>query len=48
VPPTQREVTVYGAAFLKHKDGRIVEEWVVWAPRELLASMQIWHLGHPQ
>jgi len=47
VPPTQREVTVYGAAFLKHKDGRIVEEWVVWDPRELLASMQIWHLGTP-
>jgi|GEM_PF-250670 len=47
VPPTQREVSVQGAAFLKHRGGRITEEWVVWDPRELLASMQIWHLGHP-
>jgi len=46
VPPTQRDVSVQGAAFLKHKDGRILEEWVVWDPRELLASMQIWHLGN--
>jgi len=45
VPPTQRDVTVYGASFMQHKDGRITEEWVVWDPRELLASMHIWHLG---
>jgi len=46
VPPTQRDVIVHGAAFLKHQGGRIREEWVVWDPRELLASMHIWHLGN--
>ena len=45
VPATQREVTVHGASFMRHRDGQIVEEWVVWDPRELLASMEIWHLG---
>lgn len=45
VPPTNRRVTVTGASFMRHEDGRIVEEWVAWEPRELLASMQIWHLG---
>lgn len=45
VPPTQRSVTVHGASFLRHRDGRIVEEWVVWDPRELLSSIHIWHLG---
>ncbi|WP_267279016.1 ester cyclase [Arthrobacter sp. CDRTa11] len=46
VPPTQRIVTVNGASFLRHKDGLITEESVVWDPRELLSSMNIWHLGH--
>jgi len=45
VPPTQRAVTVRGASFLRHRDGLIAEESVVWDPRELLSSMQIWHLG---
>ncbi|HKU12388.1 MAG TPA: ester cyclase [Sinomonas sp.] len=45
VPPTQRTVTVSGASFLRHKDGLITEESVVWDPRELLSSMNIWHLG---
>ncbi|MBT2515684.1 flavin reductase [Arthrobacter sp. ISL-30] len=45
VPPTQRTVTVNGASFLRHKDGLIIEESVVWDPRELLSSMNIWHLG---
>ncbi|MEX5257983.1 ester cyclase [Kocuria arenosa] len=46
VPPTQRTVTVHGASFLRHREGRITEEWVVWDPREFLSSMQIWHLGN--
>jgi flavin reductase (DIM6/NTAB) family NADH-FMN oxidoreductase RutF/predicted ester cyclase len=45
VPPTHRKVTVHGSSFLKHRDGRITEEWVVWDPRELLSCMHIWHLG---
>ena len=45
VPPTNRTVTVNGASFLRHKDGLITEEWTVWDPRELLSSMNIWHLG---
>ncbi|MCA4133429.1 ester cyclase [Arthrobacter sp. M4] len=45
VPPTHRAVTVNGASFLSHKDGLITEESVVWDPRELLSSMNIWHLG---
>lgn len=46
VPPTQRMVTVNGASFMRHKDGLITEESVVWDPRELLSSMNIWHLGN--
>ncbi|MHA6196963.1 flavin reductase [Pseudomonas wadenswilerensis] len=46
VPPTQRNVTVHGASFIRHRNGRITEEWVVWDPRELLSSMHIWHLNH--
>ncbi len=46
VPPTHRTVTVDGASFLHHKDGLITEESVVWDPRELLSSMNIWHLGN--
>lgn len=45
VPPTHRKVTVQGASFLRHRNGLITEEWVVWDPRELLSSMHIWHLG---
>jgi flavin reductase (DIM6/NTAB) family NADH-FMN oxidoreductase RutF/predicted ester cyclase len=45
VPPTHRKVTVQGASFLRHRNGLITEEWVVWDPRELLSSMDIWHLG---
>lgn len=45
VPPTQRTVTVHGASFLRHQDGLVREEWVVWDPREFLSAMQIWHLG---
>lgn len=46
VPATQRNVTVFGSSFMKHKNGLITQEWVVWDPRELLASIDIWHLGN--
>lgn len=45
VPPTGRSVSVHGAAFIKHREGKILEETTVWDPRELLSSMKIVHLG---
>ncbi len=46
VPPTGRTVTVSGASFIRYRDGKIASESVVWDPRELLAAVGIWHLGH--
>ncbi|MEF9874632.1 MAG: ester cyclase [Glutamicibacter sp.] len=45
VPPTGRTVTVTGATFISHCDGKVTEESVVWDPREMLSAMSIWHLG---
>jgi steroid delta-isomerase-like uncharacterized protein len=45
VPSTERTVTVYGASFCRFEDGLLVEEWVVWDPRELLSAMSIWTGG---
>ncbi len=45
VPPTGRSVSVSGAAFIRHENGKILDETTVWDPRELLSSMNIWHLG---
>ncbi|MFC5931244.1 ester cyclase [Cryobacterium melibiosiphilum] len=45
VPPTGRTVAVSGAAFIKHANGKILEETTVWDPRELLSAMKIMHLG---
>lgn len=45
VPPTQKDVSVMGASFLRFSDGLLAEEWVVWDPRELLAAMKIWAVG---
>lgn len=45
VPPTQRTVSVEGATFLQHAEGKITEEFVIWDPRELLSAMKIVHLG---
>ena len=45
VPPTGRTVTVQGAAFISHQDGKVTEESAIWDPRDLLASLKIWHLG---
>lgn len=45
VPPTGREVIVNGASFIRFNNGKITDEDVVWDPREMLASISIWHLG---
>lgn len=45
VPATGRTVTVTGASFVRHHDGRITDEAVVWDPREMLSAVGIWHLG---
>ena len=45
VPPTQKEMTVNGASFIRHKNGKITQEWMVWDPSEFLSSIDIWHLG---
>jgi predicted ester cyclase len=45
VPATGRNVTITGASFLRFEGDKLVEEWVVSDPRELLAALGIWHLG---
>ncbi len=45
VPPTGRTVTVTGASFVSHRDGKITDESVVWDPREMLSAVGILHLG---
>lgn len=45
VPPTGRTVTVTGASFVGHRDGKITDESVVWDPREMLSAVGIWYLG---
>lgn len=45
VPATGRVVSVVGATFLKYRDEKITEESVVWDPRDMLAAINIWHLG---
>ncbi|WP_454812880.1 ester cyclase [Paenarthrobacter nitroguajacolicus] len=45
VPATGRPITVTGASFLRFENEKLVEEWVVWDPRELLSALGIWHLG---
>lgn len=45
VPATGRSITVTGASFLRFENDLLAEEWVVWDPRELLAALNIWHLG---
>lgn len=45
VPPTDRVVTVTGATFCRFEEDLLAEEWVVWDPRELLSSVNIWKVG---
>ncbi|MFV0433284.1 MAG: ester cyclase [Leucobacter sp.] len=45
VPPTGRIVSVRGAAFITHADGKILEETSIWDPRDMLSAMKIVHLG---
>lgn len=45
VPPTFKEMTVRGASFMKHQNGLITEEWMVWDPLDFLTSIEIWQIG---
>jgi len=48
VPPTGRMVTVTGASFCRFENDLLVEERVVWDPRELLNAMNIWTVVSPE
>jgi steroid delta-isomerase-like uncharacterized protein len=45
VPPTRRQVEVRGATFARFEGERIVEEFVTWDPRALLAALGIISVG---
>jgi steroid delta-isomerase-like uncharacterized protein len=45
VPPTHRQVEVSGATFSRFEGDRIVEEFVTWDPRSLLAALGIISVG---
>ncbi|MFC5731596.1 MULTISPECIES: ester cyclase [Nocardioides] len=48
VPPTRKEVEVTGATFARFEGDRIVEEFVTWDPRALLAALGIISVGQDQ
>ncbi|MFE9311071.1 ester cyclase [Streptomyces sp. NPDC088353] len=45
VPPTRRRVSVSGATFARFENDLVVEEFVTWDPRELLAALGIVTVG---
>jgi steroid delta-isomerase-like uncharacterized protein len=45
VPATKRRVEVSGATFARFENDRIVEEFVTWDPRALLAALGIISVG---
>ncbi|TPQ15583.1 ester cyclase [Streptomyces sporangiiformans] len=45
VPPTGRSVEVDGATFARFEDDLVVEEYVTWDPRALLAALGIITVG---
>ncbi|TLS47994.1 ester cyclase [Streptomyces montanus] len=45
VPPTGRSVVVDGATFARFEDDLVVEEYVTWDPRALLAALGIITVG---
>ena len=45
VPPTHRTVEVHGATFARFEDDVIVEEFVTWDPRAMLAALGIISVG---
>lgn len=45
VPPTGRDVAVFGCNFVRFEHDRIVEESVTWDPRQLLSAIGIIALG---
>lgn len=48
VPATKRPVAVSGATFARFENDRIVEEFVTWDPRSLLAALGIISVGQDQ
>jgi steroid delta-isomerase-like uncharacterized protein len=51
VPPTGREVTVFGVTFARFDADMVADEWVTWDPLQLLTALGIipltgaWHAG---
>lgn len=45
VPPTRRSVMVYGCTFARFDGDQVVEEWVTWDPRQLLAALGVITVG---
>jgi steroid delta-isomerase-like uncharacterized protein len=45
VPATHRQMTVSGATFARFEGDLVVEEYVTWDPRALLAALGIIHVG---
>ncbi len=45
VPPTKKQVEVFGSTFARFEDGLVVEEVVTWDPRALLAGLGIITVG---
>lgn len=41
VPPTGREVEVFGVTFARFSGEQVVEEWVTWDPLQLLTALGI-------
>jgi steroid delta-isomerase-like uncharacterized protein len=41
VPPTGREVEVFGVTFARFDDDMVVDEWVTWDPVQLLTALGI-------
>lgn len=45
VPPTGREVEVFGVTFAHFSGSTVTEEWVTWDPRQLLTALGIITVG---
>lgn len=45
VPPTHRTVEVHGSTFARFEDDVVVEEYVTWDPRAMLAALGIITVG---
>ena len=45
VPPTHRTVEVHGSTFARFENDKVVEEYVTWDPRAMLAALGIISVG---